>query len=90
MIILSMPGTETKAKVVGSFLDTTTVNTVSAETLPVPEDQIGKDAVLYINPQTGQLFYEYEDRELTEREQLDQTTQNQALIILALVEGGLM
>lgn len=90
MIILSIPESETKAKVVGSYLDSTVIANVEAQTLPDPTEQVGKNAILYINPQTKELFYEYEDRELTDDEKQEQSEQEQALMLLALVEGGLM
>jgi len=44
------------------------VNNVDIAELPSAEKQTGKTAVLYINPVTKELFYEYEDNELTENE----------------------
>ncbi len=70
MIIVSTAISETKAKVHAVYTDDTSFTSVSIETLPVAENQLGKVPELYINPVTGQLFYEYMDKPLTEGEQV--------------------
>ena len=90
MIILSTPVTETKAKVVGSYLEDTQITKVTAQTLPDNVEFPGKNAVLYINPQSGEFTTEYVDRPLTEVEKLNQSEEEQAAMILALVMGGIM
>lgn len=90
MLILSAPISDSKAKIVGAYLDNTQVTVVVAQTLPMAPAVAGKDSVLYINPQTKEMSYEYEDRPLTEAEKYAQSEQEQAAMLLALVMGGLM
>lgn len=73
MIVLSIPITDTKAKVVGSYLDNTQVTNDIQTSFPNPEERLGKNAVLYINPMTQELFHEYEDRPLTPEEETTQS-----------------
>lgn len=87
MLILS----DSNNNVVGSFVDGTTVtNLPGAAQLPTPEQQVGKNAVLVIDPAASTLSYNYVDRPLTEMEQQAQDEQQQAAILLAMVNGGLM
>jgi len=87
MIILS----DSNNNVVGSYLDGTRVtNLTGVINLPTPEQQIGMNAVLVINPTTNALSYNYVARPLTQEEQLAQTEQQNAQILLSLVQGGLM
>lgn len=51
---------------------------------PLPETKTGKNAVLYINLETNQLWYEYVDRPLTPEEELQQLKERQALMQQAL------
>ena len=39
--------------------------------MPIKEDKRGKIALPYINPRTGEIWYEYVDRPLTEEERLN-------------------
>lgn len=48
---------------------------INESDMPVREDRFGKFAALYINPQTKELWYEYEDRPLTEVELLTEISQ---------------
>ena len=86
MIILS----DSNNKIVGCYIDGTIITTITDQTLPTPEAESGKDSVLVINPTTKKLSYIYVDRPLTEDEKQDQSEQEQAQMLLALVLGGLM
>lgn len=95
MNIVSTPISETKAKVLASYTDDTLITNVAINTLPASDAQVGKKSELFINPTTGELFYEYTDKPLTETEQvlsdrLAQTEEQNAQMLLALVAGGLM
>ena len=48
---------------------------IENEALPKAENLTGKNAVLYVNPQTKELWYEYEDRPLTQEELLVEISQ---------------
>lgn len=77
MIILS----DSNNNVVGSYVAGTTVTDLSGITaLPTPEQQVGKTARLVIDPATQTLSYAYDDRPLTEAEQVAQTASNLAAI----------
>lgn len=86
MIILSNSNSE----VVGSFLDGTKVTNIPDQTLPNPTNQLGKNPVLIIDPVTNALSYKYVDRPLTDTEKITQSEQQEAAMLLALVNGGLM
>jgi hypothetical protein len=69
MIIVGTLISSTKVKVDGSFIDgsqTVTISTINPPNPPV--NQIGKDTVLYLNPVTGDLFWDYVDRPKTAEE----------------------
>jgi len=55
----SAPETLTEAQKEGSI----TINSV-----PIPQQQVGKSTLLFCNPQTGEVWYEYQDRPLTKEE----------------------
>jgi hypothetical protein len=94
MIVLS----DSNGNVIGSFVDGTTVTNLSGVTaLPSPEQQVGKNAVLVIDPVTSALSYNYVDRPLTDAELAQQNAaenaviqSNQANILFALAMGGLI
>lgn len=89
MKIASIIITETKAKVLAVYTDDTNINTVAIAELPEPESQLGKNSELFINPNTGELFYEYIDKPLTETEQvLQQRISDLETVILQL--GGVI
>lgn len=48
---------------------------VEVEAIPSYTPAFGKDAILYVNPQTSELWYEYEDRPLTQDEVIQQQSQ---------------
>lgn len=56
------------------------------ESLTEPEDSPFKSAVLYCNPQTKEVWYEYEDRPLTEQERIEQL--EQAILELTMLLGN--
>lgn len=73
MIIVGTAITSTKIKVDGSFVDGSQTETISAVAPPNPPvDVVGKDTVLYLNPVTGELFWDYVDRPLTDSEKVGQ------------------
>ncbi|WP_338433465.1 hypothetical protein [Clostridium tyrobutyricum] len=43
---------------------------IEVNDIPLPINYIGKQPQLCVNPQTNELFYDYMDRELTDRERL--------------------
>lgn len=51
---------------------------------------IGKQPVLYINPQTKEMWYEYMNRQLTPQEEIIILKEENALINYALMMGGLI
>lgn len=57
---------------------------VEVENIPDPERIAGKNAMLYVNPQTGELWYEYTDRPLTPEEEMVQLKAEQALMKKAM------
>lgn len=45
---------------------------IDVQNIPEPEVRKGKRALPYINPKTGEIWYEYVDREMTETELLEE------------------
>ena len=70
MIIVGTPISDTKALVNAVYIDTSVIVNSAITELPTPEQQLGKAHQLYINRVTQELFYEYEDKPLSEIEQL--------------------
>lgn len=56
------------------------------EELPEPQQIEGKIAVLYCNPVTKEVWYEYEDRSFTKKEQLEEQIKTLQQTILELLE----
>ena len=54
---------------------------IENEALPKAEDRPGKRAVLYVNPQTKELWHEYEDRPPTQEELLTEISQKLTTLI---------
>ncbi|MBA7481232.1 hypothetical protein ES707_16702 [subsurface metagenome] len=54
---------------------------IENEALPKAEDRPGKSAILYVNPQTKELWYEYEDRPPTQEELLTEISQKLTSLI---------
>jgi len=54
--------------------------------IPEPQEVDGKMAVLYINPTTKEMWYEYADRPLTLEERIQQL--ERALLELSMAVGG--
>lgn len=54
--------------------------------IPEPMTVEGKIAVPYVNPQTGEFWYEYVDKELTPEERIAQL--ERALLELTIALGG--
>lgn len=68
MKISSLKINEEKAKVLSTYNDETPITQVDIKELPLPEKIKGKTAELYINPLTGELWYEYVDIPMSEIE----------------------
>lgn len=91
-LILFEKETDTKAKVTlihyrPELLDEELKETgvfVEDFSIPNPEEQVGKASILYINPETKELWYEYVDRLLTPEEELQQLKDRLALMQQAL------
>lgn len=78
MIIVGTAITSTKVKVDGSYIDGSQVITIGVTTPPnPPENQFGKDTVLFLNPETNELFFGFVDRPLTDTELLQTGQTNQ-------------
>lgn len=58
------------------------------ENIPEPSIIIGKEATLYFNPQTQELWYEYIDRPLTDAEELVKQVNDLNLAIAAIIGGA--
>ncbi|MBA7703000.1 hypothetical protein ES703_111780 [subsurface metagenome] len=54
---------------------------IENEALPKAENRPGKSAVLYVNPQTKESWYEYEDRPPTQEELLTEISQKLTTLI---------
>lgn len=91
MIIVGTVISDTKVKVDGCYTNDTQTITIPATTPPnCPENQVGKDAILYLNPTTGELFWDFVDRPLTDTEIIVQLKAENAQMVLALVIAGVM
>lgn len=54
--------------------------------IPEPEQIEGKNAVLYYNPETNSVYYEYIDRPLTDQERIEQL--GKAILEITMLLGG--
>lgn len=78
-------------KILASYLDGTIHEQLTIQNLPVkPIELAGKEQVLLFNPTTKEVYYEYQDRPLTDAETIEQLKSDNAEIVLAMVIGGLM
>ncbi|PIC05481.1 hypothetical protein CS060_04175 [Anoxybacillus flavithermus] len=59
------------------------------EDIPEPEQVEGKTPVMYYNPQTNSVYYEYIDRPLTPEEELRQRIELMQQALDALLLGGM-
>ncbi len=68
-------------------------NYITVDSYSEAERQVGKSALPYCNPQTGEFWYEYVDRTLTPEEKLESQQEqiDQLTIMLGdvLLEGGI-
>jgi hypothetical protein len=55
-----------------------------------PKPQFGKTAELYVNPTTKETWYEFINRPLTDSETIQELKSQNAQMILALVNNGLI
>ena len=95
--------TDIKAKVMLIYYETPPKelldggNYITIEDIPEPEQVKGKSALPYCNPETGDFWYEYIDRPLTQEELANQKIQEQqtqinelTLLIGNMILGGAM
>ena len=69
MIIVGTLISSTKVKVEGAYIDDSQIVTIGAVATPIPpENQFGKDTVLFLNSETNELYYGFEARPLTDTE----------------------
>jgi hypothetical protein len=61
---------EGKARVIASYTNDTPIVDVNLSVLPEPEKRDGKIAQLFVNPTTGEVWYEYLDAPMSETEQI--------------------
>ena len=94
MIIVGTIITDTKVKVDGCFVDGSQSVVIDATTPPNPPiSQSGKDSVLFLNPVTKELFWEYVGRPLTDSEKVEQLQQLTGVVddlITVLVDKGVV
>ncbi|MED4971367.1 hypothetical protein [Parageobacillus toebii] len=101
-ILIDKNGTLQRSKVIATFhssvplpdniLQNEVIELPNYEQPPFVDVPMGKEAVLYVNLETNELFYEFEDRPLTPEEKLKQLEEQQKLIQQALDElllGGM-
>lgn len=66
-------------------------NSIEVETIPVAEDN-GKSPILYYNPETQELWYEYMDTPKTEietlRDEFAKYRTDQDLLLMQILLGG--
>lgn len=93
MIIVGTSVANGKMKVDGCFIDESQVVTIEAVTPPnPPENQIGKDTVMFLDTIANELIWEYVDRPLTDAETILRQQEQIALMQQALDElllGGM-
>lgn len=70
--------------------DSVIENNILVDNVLNPVEKVGKDAIHYINPQTLEQWYEYVDRPLSYEEQIQELKAQNAQMLLALVQGGLI
>jgi hypothetical protein len=62
---------------------------IEVYSIPDPVYQDGKTPILYINPETFELWYEYVDRPLTQEEEIKNLKQQNAQIMLMLARNNI-
>lgn len=70
MIVVSTQEGGTKARVHAVYTDESITTNVEADALPILENRLNKNAQLYLDTVSGELFYEYTDKPLTETEKM--------------------
>lgn len=67
---------------------------ILVDNIPEPEEIEGKSAILHCNPETKELWYEYEDIPKTEEEQQQEVIntlgQELAMLKIQLITGGVL
>ncbi|MFS1511761.1 hypothetical protein VQL36_04890 [Chengkuizengella sp. SCS-71B] len=61
---------------------------IEVESIPEPIKEQGKRGVLYVNPLTSELWYEYVDVPLTTDEELENLKETVDMILLDSLAGG--
>jgi len=75
MIVVGTVIDSTKTKIEGCFVEGSVTATILEVSPPNPiENKFGKTSVLFLNTVTNELFWDYEDRELTELEKIEERT----------------
>jgi hypothetical protein len=101
-IVIDKNGNMQRSKVIATFHESVTLpeDIPSNEFIHLPNYEyppfvnvpFGKEAVLYVNLETNELFYEFEDRPLTRDEEIHLLKEKQSLMQQALDElllGGM-
>lgn len=68
--------------------DTQRAQGTIVERIPESLEQIGKNSILYFNPISLELWYEYEDRELTLEEKVEQQQEIIDQLLIDSLMGG--
>lgn len=87
--------TDTKAKSLGQWHESIVTDEmkktmIQVGKIPTAEEREGKQPVLYVNPETLELWYEYEPRPLTDAERIVELekTQGDLLMEIAMLKMG--
>lgn len=91
MIIVGTSIVNEGLKVNGMFADGSNVVSIIETSPPNPPVAVdGKENELHLNINTNKLYWIQNDRPLTDNEQLTAIQEQNALMLMALVTGGLM
>lgn len=69
MILAGKKVNDNKIEVQGIYVDDSIIINTTNELPERPIEKLGKDVVLFVNPITNELFYDYVDRQLTSTEE---------------------
>jgi hypothetical protein len=91
MIIVGTTISDTKVKVDGCFVNGSQSVVIDATNPPnPPENQAGKENVMFLNPVTKELFWEYVDRTLTDAEQVTELNATITDLVQVLADKGVI
>lgn len=94
MIIQTEPITESRHRVISECYTMDAlegwISVPEIPPRPAEKPPVGKGYALFYNPQTGELYYELEDRPLTENEEIAQLKQVIADLAQLLIEKGVL